>query len=362
MVLCVFSARPLGVLVTLGLLFLGLSPPSAAQTVTGTLYGIAYPTNYVQLVDDAYDYEIFEYLWIGNDPQITILGTGADGQTTFGYHDVYTQQNLGGISTATPTLITEAGTLVQDSAGLYYDGSFAAETCSFGPEATVGPAVCVFGITIGGVAATVTGSITPFFTYIAALPTSTPTSGGKSGSGSPTSTSSLTPAPALPKHKVPVGAISGGVIGGLAVIGAVLAFLLWRRRRRHRYSMREKNELDLEPGLDPAIRPTPFVHNEAESDQPLTSSLRYAVSSTVPVTTTGSTTAALPPPETRRDHRRRLKQMQDTVLQLQRNISVTEPAVESEGASQQQMVLLLEEIERLRAIVAHTEVLPAYEQ
>ncbi|KAJ6504977.1 hypothetical protein C8R45DRAFT_543592 [Mycena sanguinolenta] len=336
MALCVFSARPRGVLVTLALLFLRLSSPSAAQTVTGTLYGIAYPTNYVQLTNDAYSYGIFEYLWIGNDPQITILGTGTDGQTTFGYHDVYTQsqENLGGTSTATATLITEAGTLVQGSAGLYYDGSFAAETCSFGPEATAGPAECVFGITIGGVAATVTGSITPFFTYIAALPTSTPTSGSKSGSGSPpTDTSSRT---ALPNHKVPVGAIVGGVIGGLAVIGVVLAFLLWRRPRKHRYSMREKNKLDLEHGLDP-------------------------VSSTVAVTTAGSATTAAPPPEMRRDHRKRLKQMQDTVLQL-RNISITEPAVESESASQQQVAPLLEEIERLRAIIAHDEALPVYEQ
>ncbi|KAJ6561789.1 hypothetical protein B0H19DRAFT_1142634 [Mycena capillaripes] len=355
MALCVISARPLGVLVTLALLFLGLSPPSAAQTVTGTLYGITYPTNYVQLINDAYSYEIFEYLWIGNDPQITILGIGADGQTTFGYNDVYTQENLGGTSTAPATLITEAGTLVQDSAGLYYDGSFAAETCSFGPEATAGPAVCVFGITIGGVAATVTGSITPFFTYIAALPTSTPASGSKTGSGSPTGTSSI---PVSPKHKVPVGAIVGGVIGGLAVIGVVLASLLWRRSRKHRYSVRE-NKLDLEPGLDPTVPPTSFVHNEAESGQPLPSGLRSAVSSTVAATTTGSATAAPPPPEMRHDRRIRLKQMQDTVLQLQRNTNET--AVESESVSQQ-MALLLEEVERLRAIVARDEVLPAYEQ
>jgi hypothetical protein len=55
--------------------------------------------------------------------------------------------------------------------------------------------------------------------------------------------------------------------------------------------------------------------------------------------------------------------MQDTVQQLQRNISVRDPAAESENASQQQqMALLLEEVERLRAIVARDEALPAYEQ
>ncbi|KAJ7755036.1 hypothetical protein DFH07DRAFT_499470 [Mycena maculata] len=241
------SARRLGLSLTTTLFFLALASPTAAQTTSVTLYGIVYPTNDVVFEDGLYTYGIPTYLWIGNDPQITILGTGADGQTTFGYYDIYTQsQNDVGLT----TLITESGIMVQDSAGLYYDGTFAVETCKFALEATAGAAECV--LPFFSPPFTVTGTITPFFTYIETLqtppPTSTPTpsSANTSGTtqGSPTGTSS---GPFPPKHKVPTGPIVGGILGGLAVIVGILAFLFWRRRQRHGDSMREKDEFDPEP-------------------------------------------------------------------------------------------------------------------
>jgi hypothetical protein len=76
-------------------------------------------------------------------------------------------------------------------------------------------------------------------------------------------------------------------------------------------------------------------------------------------------TAAGGVPPTKRERRQRLEQMQDTVQTLQRNLSVRSgpDSGESELAVQrQQIALLMEEVGRLREIVAQDQALPAYEE
>jgi hypothetical protein len=57
----------------------------AAQTITstslGTLYGIAYPSDIFNSIGD---------VWFDSQPEVSILGTGSGGQTTFSYHDTVT--------------------------------------------------------------------------------------------------------------------------------------------------------------------------------------------------------------------------------------------------------------------------------
>jgi hypothetical protein len=66
--------------------------------------------------------------------------------------------------------------------------------------------------------------------------------------------------------------------------------------------------------------------------------------------------------------RQRLKQIQVTVQQLQPNLSITSRRDQSDGADsqtaaqQRQIDMLVEEVGRLRAMVARNEGLPAYER
>ncbi|KAJ7640720.1 hypothetical protein DFH06DRAFT_1477666 [Mycena polygramma] len=359
---------------------------SSAQTVTGTLFGVAYPTNIVQFANGAYDFP-GPVVWIGNHPQIDILGVapGAGGQTTFSYHDVFTQ-NVGGSGPGAPVTVTQNGVLVQNNAGLFFSeppkgGAIipVVQSCGFN---NAGVAVCEFNNDGGPLDFTITGTKTPFFTFIAALPTTAPASkpvsksassahpssptGSASRTGqpskSPSATGSQTNNPAA-AHKVPIGAIIGAVIGGIVLVGGGLAALLLCRRRRRRPNFSsEKIELDPEPG-----NAGPFMQNATSSDghtlpssyEP--SSVDTSIAGVVPTASAFTTST---PSETPRERRRRLKQMQVTVQQLQRNLSVAQPdgEPESQVASQQRQIdMLLGEVERLRAIVARDEALPAYQ-
>lgn len=78
-----------------------------AQAVTGTLFGVAYPTDVVQTTTlGAYVFP-GPVPWIVNKPQVRIVGIDTSlGQTTFAYQDVYTEMRLGLLDT-----VTESGTL-----------------------------------------------------------------------------------------------------------------------------------------------------------------------------------------------------------------------------------------------------------
>ncbi|KAJ6588643.1 hypothetical protein B0H19DRAFT_1226412 [Mycena capillaripes] len=359
--------------------FVGLS---TAQTVTGTLFGLAYPTNIVQFTNGAYDFP-GPVVWIGNHPQIEILGVDTSGQTTFSYHDIFTQ-NVGGAGAGAPVTVTQNGILVQNDAGLYFSEPPKAavipvvQSCAFNKA---GAAACEFNN--GGKEFTIAATKTPFFTFFAALPTTaaskpastaSKTAGSASRTRQPTKTpsstasQSATPVPVPVPHKVPIGAIVGAAIGGVVLVTGGLAILLLcrRRRRRNNYSS-EKVELDPEPAANGA-----FMQETPSSDihaQPLSLPSNYAPSSTDMSDGTAPTASAFTtstPPETPRERRRRLKQMQVTVQQLQRNLSVSQPdddAAESQVAAQQRQIdMLLDEVERLRAIVARDEALPAYQE
>ncbi|KAJ6588647.1 hypothetical protein B0H19DRAFT_1100444 [Mycena capillaripes] len=373
------------------LLFAGFS---VAQTVTGTLFGVAYPTEIVQFANGAYDFP-GPVVWIGNHPQIDIIGVDTSrGQTTYSYHDIITQ-NVGGGGPGAPVTVTQDGILVQSSGGLFFSEPPTAaiipvvQTCAF--DAT-GSAVCLFN-NDGEGDFTITGTKTPFFTFIAALPESTsaarslgassqgsstplptPSGGSSSSSSSPSSSSPsstqtnlclLDPEACRGPKRAPVGAIVGSVVGGIVLVGSILAaLLLYRRRRRTAYT-REKVDLDPE-AAHTHTQPHPFMEQASSSDIRLlplpASNFADKSSSTLETAGLGASTA----PETRRERRRRLKQMQDTVQELQRNMSVTHPPdanTESQVALQQRQIeMLLGEVERLRAIVARDEQLPGYEE
>ncbi|KAJ7255857.1 hypothetical protein B0H12DRAFT_1113157 [Mycena haematopus] len=331
--------------VTLLLIFV---VPSSAQIVTGTLFGVAYPTAIVQTnLRGAYKFA-GPVPWIVNEPQISIVGIDTTiGQTTFAYQDVYTEVGPNALIKA-----TENGILVQNTAGLYFTEPATAarvpvvQSCAF---KKAGGAVCE--INNGGQGtSTIGGTMTPLFTFTATLPTAAKALTGskapavsKAGSSSaPTQTQSTQAS----SHRVPVGAIVGATIGGVVLVGGALGALLFFRRRRRNSCPREKAELDSES-----------AHGSAFS---------FADTGT----NTAPTLVAFPntqsPPETQRQRWRRLKQMQATVQQLQRNLSVASPGddgAESQIAAQKQQIdRLLEEVERLRAIVARDEALPMYEE
>ncbi|KAE9383856.1 hypothetical protein BT96DRAFT_982424 [Gymnopus androsaceus JB14] len=75
------------------------------------------------------------------------------------------------------------------------------------------------------------------------IPESTPTS-------FPSSSQPAVSAVGTPAHKTPVGAIVGGVIAGLVLLAAVIAFLVIRRRRKQRTAIHRA--------------PTPFSHQATE--------------------------------------------------------------------------------------------------
>ncbi|KAJ7701643.1 hypothetical protein B0H14DRAFT_3032059 [Mycena olivaceomarginata] len=348
----------------------------AAQTITstslGTLYGIAYPGDIFNSIGD---------VWFDNQPEVSILGTGSGGQTTFSYHDTVTDS------------LAQDGILVQDGRGIYFsaimhtgNGSYfpaVVQTCQYGATATAGPAVCVVNIN-DALTYTFTWSVTPILTYVAAVSTltvspSTPTLSSPSlpTSSSPSPPTSPSPSP-IPVHKVPVGAIVGGVIGGIAVVVTVLGVLFWRRHERLKKPVPEKDELDPDPSThNPDLQPTPFLpHNlfilsDSSYVFPSSSEAALDASTAAPAVTAAPTTSDSPS-ETRGERRQRLKQMQDTVQQLQRNLSIsnsdspaTPTAVESESevvAMRRQMDMLLGEVERLRLALAADHALPAYEE
>ncbi|KAJ7698944.1 hypothetical protein B0H17DRAFT_316165 [Mycena rosella] len=291
--------------------------------------------------------------------------------------------------------VTQAGIFVQNTVGLYYSDTQQyfyggaipiVETCGFSFGNAVGAAGCAVNNAFGSTM-TISASKTPFFIYTAALPTSTRNSlTGHSGDGSSSSNiPSTLGSPSLPAsitgeatgeatnqvpgstaHKVPVGAIVGPILAILAAVGGLLAFLLWRRRRRQRYPLqREKNELDPEPADSAgsfSILLTPFTHDESaySSAQNLLASPaggQATISGATPTTQSSS--------ETHGERRKRLRQMQETVQQLQQNVSAadTVPDAESQVASQQRQIdMLLGEVGRLRAIVEREEALPAYQE
>ncbi|KAJ7185411.1 hypothetical protein C8R46DRAFT_1060482 [Mycena filopes] len=290
-------------------LLLLLAGSSTAQTITGTLFGVAYPTAIVQFTNGAYDFP-GPVLFIGNHPQIDILGVGAGGQTTFSYRDIITQ-NVGGPKGAAPVTVTQDGILVQNAAPQQPLSSPSSRRARF--DAT-GAAICEFYN--DGNAADVLGNDSS-----RAKSTKSPTS-------SPTGSVAPVPSP----HKVPVGAIVGAP------------------------SQRTR----------PAIPLNPFTqqHHPSTSDTPLLLS-----SSGGHVGGSHDRHDRPPPrPRLRRERRRRLKANAGLrVQQLQRNLSVQMPESESgsepQVASQQrQIAVLLSEVERLRAIVARDEALPAYEE
>ncbi|KAJ6495445.1 hypothetical protein C8R45DRAFT_987357 [Mycena sanguinolenta] len=343
---------------------------SSAQIVTGTLLGVAYPTAIVKPTLGGGAYEVSGPVpWIVNDPQISILGidTTID-QTTFAYQDVYTE--ISGSDTAT---VTESGILVQNTAGMYFTEPPSAaripvvQSCAFNKA---GAAVCEINNNAQGTS-TITGTRTPLFTFTAALPTAVKALTGskaasKTGSSPASAPTRARQAKKASSQKVPVGAIVGAAIGGVVLGGGALAVFLLYRRRRQRNNTREKNELDPEPARA-------FMPLDGEASSSSDSRLQGHASSFVDTAagTNGAPTVvaftnAPEQPETQRQRRRRLKQMQVTVQQLQRNLSVPSPGdgdAESQIAGQQQQIdMLLEEVERLRAIVAREESLPVYEE
>ncbi|KAJ6632570.1 hypothetical protein B0H10DRAFT_1977857 [Mycena sp. CBHHK59/15] len=387
------------------ILFFGFSSTgSSAQTVTGTLFGVAYPT---------------ELAIFSNDTDPRHERQRPDDVLVPGHF--YTEPS--GLDT-----ITQNGIFVQDTAGAFFSQAPTAavipvvETCSF--AGTGNTAVCVFGNNGGPLDFTVSATKTPFFTFIAILPTSTLSSSatassasvptqqsasatsatpGSTVSGAQPSATSGTQTPVPAGRKTPIGAIVGAVIGGLVVVGVIGALLLCRRRKQ-RSALREKVEFDPEPyagesavnAVEPYPHPprqnqyarTPKGAVAAGGSTPTASSPRprllgadavpislsasapslHNIDDTPPLSGSSTSATALPStvPETRRERRRRLKQMQDTVQQLQRNVSVATPADaagESEDALQRRQIdLLMGEVERLRAIVARDEALPAYEE
>lgn len=128
---------------------------------------------------------------------------------------------------------------------------------------------------------------------------------------------------------------------------------------------------------NPDLQPTPFLpHNlsilsDGSYVLPPSSEVALDASTAAPAATAAPTISDSPS-ETQGERRQRLKQMQDTVQQLQRNLSVsnsdspaTSTAVESESevvAMRRQMDMLLGEVERLRATLAADHALPAYEE
>ncbi|KAJ7315007.1 hypothetical protein DFH08DRAFT_820975 [Mycena albidolilacea] len=170
--------------------------------------------------------------------------------------------------------------------------------------------------------------------------------------------------PASHKATVPVGAIVGAVIGGVVLVGGALGTLLFCRRRRHNSYQGKKIQLDSEPARVRA----PFIITQRDS---VPSSSSYSgpkplLSSSAPLSADASTdnmtNTNTPSSET---PRQRLKQMQVTVQQLQRNLSITSRRDQSDGADSQiaaqqgQIDMLVEEVGRLRAMVARDEGLPA---
>ncbi|KAF7344388.1 hypothetical protein MSAN_01920000 [Mycena sanguinolenta] len=239
------------------------------------------------------------------------------------------------------------------------------QSCAFNKA---GVAACEINNNAQGTS-TITGTRTPLFTFTAALPTAT-----KVPAGSKTSSSTASPptrthqAKQASSHKVPVGAIVGAALGGVVLGGGALAVLLWYRRRRQRNNPREKNELDPEAAHEGAFMQ---LDGEIADSRPQALPSSYASSAETAAGTIGTPTVTVfrnapEQPETQRQRRRRLKQMQVTVQQLQRNLTVHAPGdgdAESQIAAQQQQIdMLLEEVERLRAIVAQDEALPEYEE
>ncbi|KAJ6540154.1 hypothetical protein DFH09DRAFT_1089899 [Mycena vulgaris] len=123
---------------------------------------------------------------------VSAAGVGADGGTT--YVEVGAVPT-GGISDASTTVtaiitpFTYTATLVADASGFRatplingHPGNII-ETCGFGTDAR---ATCVEGV-FGGLIATFTGDLVPFYTLAAATPA--PTSTGTSPAPSPTSSS-----------------------------------------------------------------------------------------------------------------------------------------------------------------------------
>ncbi|KAJ7913868.1 hypothetical protein B0H13DRAFT_2325862 [Mycena leptocephala] len=388
---------------------------TTAQTVTGTLFGIAYPTDIVRFANGAYNFP-GPVVWIGNHPQIDILRVG-NGQTSFSYHDVFTQ-NLGGGGAAALVPVTQNGTSTSSYSYVEPEPEPTQASSCKTPQAYSSPSQRKLRSSLSSKhahSAKRASLSTPFFTFTAALPTAAPVTPSKIssilpsasaiGNGSrtrqptkgatPDSTAAAPDSTATATHKVPVGAIVGAAIGIVALVGAGLAFLLLCRRRRRRLNTlpHEKVELDPEPAYA-----SPFMH-EAASRSSLDTGTRpraasdarpralpssYAPSSADTSihadadTHTRRTTAAAftspTPPETPRERRRRLKQMQVTVQQLQRNLTITQlPQTDGDGdgdgdgetqtaMQQRQIDMLLAEVERLRAIVARDEALPAYQE
>ncbi|KAJ7249634.1 hypothetical protein C8J57DRAFT_1723828, partial [Mycena rebaudengoi] len=84
-----------------------------------------------------------------------------------------------------------------------------------------------------------------------------PSPGQSSGSPSPTGdNTSPPPPPPPPTKKVPVGAIAGGVIGGIAVLAAVL-LSLWALRRRQPRNTQDMSIPERSP-LSPALIAEPY--------------------------------------------------------------------------------------------------------
>jgi hypothetical protein len=205
------------------------------------------------------------------------------------------------------------------------------------------------------------------------------------------------------------------VLGGFVIVIAILVFLLWRRKRR--LHLQEKVEFDPDPYSYGAFSSSHSAVSSSYAKLPANTSIQLGAftrasqqgvrANTLPGAATKHTatpassqqqlmasnlnesartanalqdsngvgansslaaivsTAASGVPPTKRERERRLRQMQDTVQTLQRNLSVGPgpDSGESELAQQrQQIALLMEEVERLREIVARDQALPAYEE
>ncbi|KAF8205419.1 hypothetical protein K438DRAFT_1964483 [Mycena galopus ATCC 62051] len=340
--------------------------PSSAQTVTGTLFGVAYPSAAVQTGARSAYLFTGAVPWIVNQPHLSIVGIDTIiGQTTFAYQDVYTERTANAASAL--TIVTESGILVQNTAGLYFTEPASVarnpvvQSCTFNKA---GAASCEVNNGVQGTT-TIGGTRTPLYTFTAVLPALKASAGSKASGAAPSGTGTAQSA----SHKVPVGAIVGAAIGVVVVVGGALAGLLFYRRRRQQYTG-EKVELDLEQGRESAFMPLESGASVDSRPQPLPSS--YAPASVdadteaAPTSVASTNTNAPPPPETQRQRRRRLKQMQVTVQELQRNLSVASPGgddTESQIVAQQRQIdMLMEEVGHLRAIVARDEALPVYEE
>ncbi|KAJ7314980.1 hypothetical protein DFH08DRAFT_943038 [Mycena albidolilacea] len=305
---------------------------SSAQAVT--VFGVVYPT---------VTHTLGAYVLPQTDivPQFSIVGIDTSlRQTTFAYYNVYTQIfAINDVPSARP--VTESVMRIQRGGRRCVSGC---ERRRDGATVTT---------------AAITGVRAPLFTFIATLPitaVTAPTSTSGSGSASQTQHPPQTSPATSHKATVPVGAIVAAVIGGVVLVGGALGALLFCRRRRHNSYQGEKVELDPEPvrvhaPLITQMDSTPSSPS-CSGNRPLPTSSAPSSAGAYADTDTTASSSETP--------RQRLKQMQ-------RNLSITSrrgaDGIEAQVVAQQRQIdMLLEEVGRLRAMVARDEGLPAYER